>query len=258
MSVGSSGVLNPGIPGNLAVCLLGGPFVIQTGKRIAVPDGCKKLLVFVALHNGRVDRRHAAGTLWPDVSDERASGNLRSVLWRLRGAGIEILEVNKMCISLRRGTVVDINVLFDWAGRVIGGTATTSELTIPSCNFEAFELLPGWYDDWVIFERERLRQRLLHGLESLCCVLSELGRHSDAVEAGIGAVEIDPLRESAQRSLIEAHLAEGNIIEAYRVYKAYERLVHQELGVSPSQKISSLFGSLISSQKRRIAAVDGG
>ncbi|WP_434620587.1 AfsR/SARP family transcriptional regulator [Arthrobacter sp. A5] len=224
----------------LAICLLGGPYVIQAGKRIAVPEGSKKLLVFVALHDGRVDRRHAAGTLWPYVSDDRASGNLRSALWRLKGAGIVVLEADKVFIELRGETSIDIYALRDWAGRVIGGTAQITDLALPAWNLEALDLLPGWYDDWVIFERERLRQRLLHGLEALCCQLIHLERYAEAVEVAMDAVDIDPLRESAQRALVEAHLAEGNIVEARRIYKAYVSMVAQELGVLPGARIRSL------------------
>ncbi|MBG0737918.1 SARP family transcriptional regulator [Paeniglutamicibacter antarcticus] len=225
---------------SLAICLLGGPYVIQAGRRIAVPEGSKKLLVFVALHDGRVDRRHAAGTLWPYVSDDRASGNLRSALWRLKGAGIDVLEADKVFIALRDQTSIDIYVLRDWAGRVIGGAAQSTDLVLPAWSLEALDLLPGWYDDWIIFERERLRQRLLHGLEALCCQLIRLERYAEAVEVAMEAVDIDPLRESAQRVLVEAHLAEGNVAEARRIYKAYGVLVAKELGVLPGSRIRGL------------------
>lgn len=224
----------------LAICLLGGPYVIQAGRRIAVPEGSKKLLVFVALHNGRVDRRYAAGTLWPYVSDERASGNLRSALWRLRGAGIDVLEADKVFVALRGETVIDVYSLRDWAGRVISGTAQLSDLALPTWNLEALDILPGWYEDWVIFERERLRQRLLHGLEALCCQLIRLERYAEAIEVAMEAVEIDPLRESAQRALVQAHLAEGNVVEARRSYRAYLCLLGRELGVLPGAGIRHL------------------
>src|SRR5687767_10453177 len=46
------------------LCLLGGPFVVKHGQRLEIPEGSKRLLMFVALTGGRVNRRHAAGTLW--------------------------------------------------------------------------------------------------------------------------------------------------------------------------------------------------
>jgi DNA-binding SARP family transcriptional activator len=200
------------------------------------------MLAFMALRSGRVDRRFLAGTLWPDGDDSRASGNLRSSMWRLRCAGIDILESDNTVVWLRSGTVVDIQSLSDWAGRVIDGTATESDLQILRWDREAADLLPGWYDDWVIFERERMRQRFLHALELLSGRLASLGRHAEAVEAALHAVDIEPLRESAHRVLIEAHLAEGNVGEARRAFTEYVSRVKTELGVSPGAAICALLG----------------
>src|SRR5215475_13142807 len=141
-----------------AVLLLGGPYVMLDGTRREVPDGGKRLLAFVALSAGRVDRRFAAGSLWPFGNDERAAGNLRSALWRLKLAGIDLLESDKCSLILRPGTVVDVGILCDWAARLVSGTATQADLCAVNWRTEAMDLLPGWYDDWVIFERERIRQ----------------------------------------------------------------------------------------------------
>jgi DNA-binding SARP family transcriptional activator len=102
------------------------------------------------------------------------------------------------------------------------------------------DLLPGWYDDWVIFERERIRQRLLYALEMLSRRLVAAGRCAEAVEAAMSAVSADPLRESANRVLIEAHLAEGNLIEGRRAYERYRALFLRELSVEPGQYLASL------------------
>jgi DNA-binding SARP family transcriptional activator len=210
------------------------------GARLEIPDGSKKLLAFVALGNGRVDRRHAAGSLWPFGNDERASGNLRSALWRLKCAGIDILESDKCSLMLRAGTVVDVTILSDWAGRLVGGSATQSDLRVVNWRKEVLDLLPGWYDDWVIFERERMRQRFLHALEVLARRLILAGHCAEAVEAAISAVYADPLRESATTVLIEAHLAEGNLVEGRRAYERYQDIIRRELGVEPGPDLADL------------------
>jgi DNA-binding SARP family transcriptional activator len=224
------------------LCLLGGPYVVAGGRRYLVPEGSKRVLVFVALHGGRVDRRYLAGTLWPNGDDNRASGNLRSALWRLRCSGIDILDSDKCVVWLRPGSVVDIHALSDWAGRVIDGTATESDLHIPQWDPEAADLLPGWYDEWVLFERARLRQRLLHAMESLSACLTVLGRYAEAVEAALDAVDVEPLRESAHRALIAAHLAQGNVTEAHRVFAAYTSRMEAEFGVVASPAFYALLG----------------
>ncbi|MGH8932083.1 MAG: AfsR/SARP family transcriptional regulator [Egibacteraceae bacterium] len=107
------------------------------------------------------------------------------------------------------------------------------------------QLLPHWVaDDWVLLERERLRQLCLHGLEALCERLLAFGRHAEAVEAGLAAVHGEPLRESAHRMLISAHLAQGNRCEALREYLGYRRLLWDELGIEPSPLITQLVQGL--------------
>lgn len=225
-------------PGRL--CLFGGPYVIRAGRHLTVPEGSKRLLVFIALHSGRLDRRHVAGTLWPYGDDERAAGNLRSALWRLRGAGIDVVEADKCALWLRAGTTLDVQVLNEWASRLIAGNAGPGDMRVPRWDPDAVDLLPGWYDDWVIFERERIRQRVLHALEALSRELVRRDRCAEAIEVAIDAVGVEPLRESAQRVLIEAHLAEGNLVEARRLYFRYRELVRQELRIEPGKTLTRL------------------
>ena len=224
------------------LCLLGGPFVIKNGRRLEIPDGSKRLLVFVTLNGGRVSRRHAAGALWPCGDDQRAAGNLRSALWRLRGAGIDVLHADKCMLYLDPELSVDITQVSGWATRVINGSVNSSDLRTPDLNPETVDLLPGWYDEWVTFERERLRQRLLHAMESLVRQMISHRLFADAVEVAVTAVAVEPLRESAQRALIEAHLAEGNFVEARRAYRTYDEMLAVELGVSPSVELAELVG----------------
>lgn len=104
----------------------------------------------------------------------------------------------------------------------------------------ALDLLPGWYDDWALVERERMRQRVLHALEALSQRLVRAGRFAEAVETALLAVGAEPLRESAQRALIEVHFAEGNWVEGWRNYQAYRDLLRRELGVEPSADLVAL------------------
>ena len=221
------------------VHLFDGPYVTIDGVKKFVPEGSKRLLAFVALRRGRVERRYAAGTLWPVGGDGRAAGNLRSALWRLRGADIEIMQCDKWSLRLDDGVGVDAKLVTDWADRVIGACAREEDLTVSSLQLDALDLLPGWCDDWAILERERLRQRVLHGLEALSRHLVLIGRYADAVEAAIAAIAAEPLRESAQRVLVEAHVSEGNWVEAHRGFVAYRTLLSRELGVSPSREFAA-------------------
>lgn len=237
---------DPGTPEGPVLHLFGGPSVSRPGQhRLPVPEGSQRLLVFVALHPSRVDRRYIASALWPVGDDERAAGNLRSALWRLNRARIDVLTADKRSLQLRREVVIDLKLISDWAGRLIHGTATPKDLQVMPAGMDALELLPGWYDDWVLLERERLRQRLLHALEALSRAHRVAGRYALAVEAAMVAVNADPLRESAQRELLEAHLAEGNWCEGRRGFEAYRALLRREIGVEPQPELGSLLSAAL-------------
>lgn len=222
--------------------LIGGPFVSSGRQPVAVPEGSKRLLVFLALHRGRVERRYAAGTLWPTAGDIRAAGNLRSALWRLNGTGIHLLEADKYGLAIRDGVLVDLHVVSAWATRLIQGSASSEDLGVILSGVDAIDLLPGWYDDWALMERERIRQQLLHALESLSRQLAQTGRCAEAVDAAMIAVTAEPLRETAQRALIEAHIAEGNWVEGRRSFEAYRNLLDRELGIQPAPELASIVG----------------
>jgi DNA-binding SARP family transcriptional activator len=219
--------------------LFGGPLVTRGERHIEVPEGSKRLLVFVALHRGPVERRFAAGSLWPVGDDLRAAGCLRSALWRLGRAGIDLLATDKRGLALRDDVIVDVRLVGAWAARVIAGAATRDDLGVLPWGLDALDLLPGWYDDWALVERERVRQRLLHALEALSRQLVQLRRCAEAVEAAMMAVSVEPLRESAQRMLIQAHLAEGNWVEGRRSYEAYRAVLHRELGIEPNPELAA-------------------
>lgn len=228
--------------GRPVVHLLAGPYVTVGSERREVPEGSKQLLAFVALRGRRVERRLAAGTLWPFGDEERAAGNLRSALWRLRRAGINVVVADKWSLELSAEVLVDLHLTEQWASRLIEGRADERDLVISRSVADALDLLPGFYEDWVLMERERVRQRIMHALETLSERLAAVGRFADAIEAALLATSAEPLRESAQRALIKAHIAEGNLTEARRSYRTYHDLVHRELGLTPSDEFAACLG----------------
>ncbi len=204
-----------------------------------LPRTVQRLVAHVCLA-GRPARAAVAGRLWPEVPEAKAEASLRSALWRLRGADIDLLVVDKVSLRLRDDVAVDVELAGEWASRVVSGTSPPEEPTVLPAWLEALELLPGWYDDWVIMERERLRQRMLHALEALSHRLVAVGRFAEAVDAAMTAVAVEPLRESAQRALVTAHLAEGNRVEGRRCFDSYRELLRRDLSVEPAADLVAL------------------
>lgn len=224
------------------VHLLSGAYIMVGAERRDVPEGSRQLLAFVAMRRRRIERRQAAAVLWPIGDEERAAGNLRSALWRLRRAGIDILVADKWSLALGTDVRVDLHALEEWATRMIEGRPAEPDLHIPSIAGDALNLFPYCYDDWALIERERVRQRVLHALEVLSERLTAAGRFADAIDAAMVAVGAEPLRESSQRVLIKAHIAEGNVTEATRIFLAYRNLMRRELGVVPPESFAMGLG----------------
>lgn len=214
--------------------LLGGFLLHADGKVVDIPLSSQRVAAFVALHDGPVMRPRVAGSLWLEYPEERAAANLRSALWRLNACGAEVVVSRGCHLALGEDVRVDLHEL----ERITNGTATGfDQAMVPLAQRD---LLPDWYDDWIVLERERVRQRGLHALESLCLSLAAEGQYARSIDVGLIAVAADPLRESAQRAVIVAHLAEGNRGEAIRQFDRYRTLVRAELGVDPSSAIVSL------------------
>jgi len=220
---------------SLRICLLGGFRLLRGVDSIVVPLPAQRLLAFLGLHDRPVHRRRAAGTLWPDVDEHRANANLRSTLWRLRNDVEAVVDDRHVGLHLADDVAVDTREMREAAHRVFDGDDAGS-----SVSSFGFDLLPDWYDDWVLVEREPMRQIAVHALETLVPRLLARGDFAAAVETALQAVRVEPLRETAHRALICAHLAEGNRTEALRQFRVYERTLRTELNLAPSAELLSL------------------
>jgi DNA-binding SARP family transcriptional activator len=225
----------------LRLSLLDGFLLTRREAHMALPPGAERLLAYLAL-TGRRARAHVAGTLWPDVRDEQALASLRSALWRLGRACAGALEINGDTIDVARGVAVDVRYFRAAARAVIDRRPPPISDPHSFADLMRTELLPGWYDDWVLVERERLRQLGLHALEAISARLLEQEAFAPALEAALAAIAAEPLRESAYRMAAQIHLAEGNVVEARRQYDACRRLMLVELGAGPSHQFATLVG----------------
>jgi DNA-binding SARP family transcriptional activator len=229
-------------PRGPVVHLLGLPHLTDHSGSHPVAPGGWRLLAFLSLHREHLDRGYVAGSLWPEVLHTRAAGNLRSALNRLNAGGTSLVTVEQSGLCLRDDVLVDIRLLEDWASRVVAGDLAEHDLAVTLWDLRQLDILQGWYDDWVLLERERLRQRLLHAVEVVSRDRARTGRYAEAVDTALIVVHADPLRESGQRVLIEAHLAEGNWPGARRQFDAYQQTLSVELGVRPSPALTALVG----------------
>jgi len=231
-------------PPRACLRLLGGFRLEVDGAWTEPAAGVQRLLAFLAIRQQPVQRGYAAACLWLDVPDERAAANLRSTLWRLRKLGDWIVVARNGSLRLHPNVLVDVQQAAAAARRWLAGGMNDDDLRTGSGAFET-DLLPDWYDEWVVAERERQRQLRLHALEAISDRYLAEGRLGDALVAALSAVAADPLRETAHRALIRVHLAEGNTGEAIRQVRQCEQLLHDELGVFPSARLTELVAGVV-------------
>jgi DNA-binding SARP family transcriptional activator len=237
------------------LALLDGFELRDNGNTIPVSPSAQRVLAFVALHEQSVLRRYAASKLWLDSNEEHATSSLRSSLWRLRQSGYELIEVAGPRLRLSPDLTVDVREATAWSRTLLDGGAEI-DVDGPDGDVHLGELLPDWYDDWVLFERERLRELRAYALESLCERLIASGCFAAAMRTVQAVVKLEPLRESAHRKLIRIHLAEGNQSEAVRAYRLYSGLLHDELGLSPSSKMEQVMSPLAADRPTRHAKLE--
>jgi DNA-binding SARP family transcriptional activator len=220
--------------------LLGGFALERGGVRLEVPVGVQHLIAFVAL-TGPTHRCLVAGTLWRDVPEAQALASLRTGIWRMNRLVPDLVEVDGDRLSLTTSMTVDSRQQESFATRLLGhpsGDEPWLEEAIES--LWRGELLPGWYEDWVVFERERLGQLRLHALERMASLLTRRMDLDTALRLALEAVRTEPLRETANAVLMSVYVAEGNVSDAVHQYEMFTDLLRRELGVDPSPSLAAL------------------
>jgi DNA-binding SARP family transcriptional activator len=224
--------------------MLGGFQLHIEAEEVSVPMDAQRLVCFLALHDQPLLRTYVGGSLWGESTEHRAGGSLRSALWRLRQASYPLVTLTSDHIVLSESVTVDLRDGKALAHRVLNTSLELDDVVGANEEVLSADLLPDWTEDWVLMERESYHQLRLRALETLCRRLSAAGRFGQAVQAGVAAVSGEPLRESARSALIEAHLAERNVAAALREYDAFRRLLHDELGLDPSEDLRALVDGL--------------
>lgn len=221
-------------------------FSLSAGGEVQrLPSSAQRLVAFVALQGRAVSRQRAAFTLWPNATETHAYGSLRTALFRLRAVcpGGSVLE-SREDFELSASVGVDVRRVYELAARLESPGDRAREARELGVLLDAGELLPDWYDDWVLVERERFHELRVRALETLCESHLLSGEVTAAIGCASAAVRADPLRESSRRMLISALLVEGNRVEALAHHRQFRELLHP-LGLMPSPRFDELVGDLV-------------
>jgi DNA-binding SARP family transcriptional activator len=226
-----------------SVALLGGFELRVDGEAVALPLAAQRVVAFLAIQSRPVQRVHAAATLWLETPEVAAGANLRTALWRTGEHRARLIRTSATTMEIQPAVNVDLREATVLARRALDGH--TTEAAEAQALAAIGDVLPDWYDDWLVLERESFRQLRLHALDSACEQLTAAGAYADAAQTAVAAIVSEPLRESAHEALIRIHLAEGNRAEAVRQFELYRRLLRNALGIEPSAGIAALVAATL-------------
>jgi len=227
------------------------------------------LLAFLILFRERIHAREAlAGLFWGDSSEDRARSSLSTALWRLRTIlepegtlrGTYLLSTATGEVGFNRESDhwLDVAELESRAAKMlvkpyqaltgdeVGGLENALELYTG-------DLLEGFYDDWVLSERERIRSLYLKSRAHLLGYHRYKGSYDRALACGHYILNMDPLREEIHREMMRLYEECGRRAQALRQYESCCNILKAELGVSPMEETQALRDKIIKAKTPQLA-----
>ena len=201
-----------------------------------------------------------AGVFWGDQSEERARSCLSTALWRLRG----VLEGNGVpkgayLVTNSLGEVgfnsasdhwLDVAVFEERLQAILAKPvqemvpedARELQDTLSLCTSE---LLEGFYEDWALRERERLRSLHLRGLAHLMRYRRDTRAYEESLACGRQILGLDPLREEIHREMMRLYVKAGQRALAIRHYQSCRKVLEEELAVPPMEETQRLYREIL-------------
>jgi DNA-binding SARP family transcriptional activator len=223
----------------------------------------------IAHHDIPHGRDKLVDLLWPDLLPRQGRRMLSDALWRARrlltwpdADDTPLLDISGSTVAFRSSgeTFVDLIAFEQLLGPL---AASLNEPAAGALANEAIthmrdagalyrgDFLEDCYDDWTLYERERLRELYLGALRRLLAHDMAIQAHDAALQTALRLVHADPLREEAHRDLMRLYYLLGREADALRAYEQCCKILDEELGVEPDPATISLYEEIRSLQQRR-------
>lgn len=224
------------------------------------------LLAYMAYHAQRNhSREQLAELFWPDQQADAARNSLRVALASLR-AQLEppgeavgaVLITDRTFARLNTQAIVTDAAEFEKALRLARQKAGAEPdacigFLQRAVTLYQGELLPGYYEEWILSERERLANAHRASLRLAATLLERRGDYEPALDMALRAVSSDPLDEEMHCSLLRLYVALGRTDNALRHYQELERLLREEMDVAPLPETRALAHKLLGDLDRETA-----
>ena len=245
----------------LNLALLGGfQARLEAGAALVLPTRkAQALLAYLALPPGQAHPRDKlAALLWGGIREESARASLRQALFAIRKA----LGADAVAVLRQEGDLVALNpvaVEVDVANFERAVVLETAESLARAADLYRGDLLAGLgvdetpFEEWLIGERERLRELALEGVAKLLAHQRRGGAMAAAVGSALRLLTLDPLQEAVHRTLMRLYADLGRRGAALRQYQQCVTVLQRELGTAPEAETKQLYQEIL--QRRPSAAV---
>jgi len=248
----------------LTLSLLGGFRGRVASGSLALPTRkTQALLAFLSLAPGRAHSRdRLASLLWGGVPEPQARRSLRQSLFALRkavGADPPALLIDGETVAVDPAEV-EVDVV-EFERRLAESTPAALERAIGLYRGELLEglsLQEPPFEDWLLAERERLRERALEALARLLRHQQSAGTAAAAVQTALRLLAVDPLQESVHRAVMRLHAQHGRRASALRQYQVCVGVLQRELGVEPEPETKQLYREILRQRAPDAAAAADG
>jgi DNA-binding SARP family transcriptional activator len=222
------------------------------------------LLAYLLLNSRYPQSRDVlAEQFWGEYSQERARGCLKTALWRLRRllepedtpSGAYLLTTSRGDIGFNHDSPhwFDVETFLQQVtpalsrpaqeGRHVDATACSQALSLYTG-----DLLEGFYDNWAIHQRERLRIIYLNTLTWLVHYHEKECEFEKSLSYARKILEIDPLQEEIHRKAMRLYTKLGLRPQAIQQFEMCQAVLMRELGIAPMQETLQLFRLIMAGQ----------
>ena len=248
--------------------LLGDFSLIYNDKQVTSLNTIRlqSLLTYLVLHcDVPQQRQHLAFLFWPDTTEAQARNNLRQLLHQLRQvfpAVEHFLSAEKHTLHWYTVTPFHLDVAeFEQALTEAEAATRHNDRSALQTSLEQVdtlyrgELLPGCYDEWILPERDRLRQSHLQALEQLLRLFEVQGDTGTAIRYAERLLGLDPLSEDLYRRLMRLFALKNDRASALRVYHTCVTTLQREMGVDPDLATQQAYERLLQQETSTIQPI---
>jgi DNA-binding SARP family transcriptional activator len=237
-----------------------GQFQVQCGEEVLTecfPPKLQELFCYLLLFRDDAHRREMlASLLWPDSTTTHSKRNLRQALWQLqslaalgdmlRNCDVLLVDARWIHLNPQANLWLDVQAFEDALSRSEGVPgraldAHQAEALAAAVGLYQGDLLQGCYEEWCLYERERMQNAYLHNLDKLIDYSETCGEYKAGLAYGDRALQCDGARERTHRRLMRLHYLAGERAAALRQYDHCVEALHRELGVEPAARTVALY-----------------